>query len=109
VTLAESLNRSGELERAGGLAYLAEVATNTPSVANIRAYARAVRERANLSALIRAAHEIADSGFNPEGRNSEELLDEAERRIMQISESRPSGGGPEPVNPLLKRTIDRID
>ncbi|HUH36825.1 MAG TPA: replicative DNA helicase [Spongiibacteraceae bacterium] len=109
VTLAESLNSSGELERAGGLAYLAEVAGNTPSVANIRAYARAVRERANLRALIRAAHEIADSGFSPEGRSSEELLDEAERRIMQISEARPAGGGPEPVNPLLKRTIDRID
>ena len=109
VTLADSLAHADELERAGGFAYLAEIARNTPSAANIRAYAVAVRERSSLRALIAAAQAIADSGFHPEGRNSGELLDEAERRIAQITEERPKNGGPEPVNPLLKRAVDRID
>jgi replicative DNA helicase len=109
VTLADALNLAGELDRAGGFGYLAELARNTPSAANIRAYATAVRERSSVRALIAAAQAIADSGFNPEGRSSAELLDEAERRITQITEDKPKGGGPEPVNPLLKRAVDRID
>lgn len=109
VTLADALNHAGELDRAGGFGYLAELARNTPSAANIRAYATAVRERSSLRALIAAAQDIADSGFNPEGRTSADLLDEAERRIAQITEERPKTGGPEGVNPILKRTVDRID
>jgi replicative DNA helicase len=109
VTLADALSNADELERAGSFAYLAELAKNTPSAANIRAYATAVRERANLRQLISAAQSIADSGFQTEGRSSGELLDEAERKIMQISEDRPKAGGPEPVNPLLKKAVNRID
>ncbi|HET8711617.1 MAG TPA: replicative DNA helicase [Spongiibacteraceae bacterium] len=109
VTLADALTHADELDRAGGFAYLAEIARNTPSAANIRAYAIAVRERSSLRALINAAQSIADSGFHPEGRNSAELLDEAERRIAQISEDRPKAGGPEAINPLLKKAVDRID
>ena len=109
VTLAEALANAGELDRAGGIAYLAELANNTPSAANIRAYAKAVRERSTMRSLINTASQIMDAGFNPEGRNSEELLDEAERAIMQIGEERPKTGGPEPVNPLLKKAVDRID
>jgi replicative DNA helicase len=109
VTLADALNHADELDRAGGFGYLAEIARNTPSAANIRAYAIAVRERSSLRALITAAQAIADSGFHPEGRSSAELLDEAERRITQITEERPKSGGPEPVNPLLTRAVERID
>ncbi|MFT3931924.1 MAG: replicative DNA helicase [Spongiibacteraceae bacterium] len=109
VTLADALTHADELDRAGGFAYLAEIARNTPSAANIRAYAIAVRERSSLRALINAAQTIADSGFHPEGRSSAELLDDAERRIAQISEDRPKAGGPEAINPLLKKAVDRID
>ena len=59
--------------------------------------------------MIEAAQTIAESGFNPDGRNSEELIDEAERMIMQISEQGPKSGGPQEVNPLLKKAVDRID
>jgi replicative DNA helicase len=109
VTVADALANADELERAGGIVYLAELAKDTPSAANIRAYAAAVRERANLRALIRAAQSIAEAGFQPEGRSSSELIDEAERRIMQISEERPKTGGPEAINPLLKQVVERID
>ncbi|MBB3047758.1 replicative DNA helicase [Litorivivens lipolytica] len=109
VTLAEALDKSDQLEDCGGIAYLAELAGNTPAVANIRAYAEVVRERATLRSLIEAAQRIADSGFHPDGRNSADLLDAAEREIMQISEDRPKEGGPQAVNPLLSKAVDRID
>jgi len=109
VTLAEVLDKSAQLDNVGGIAYLAELAANTPAVANIRAYADVVRERATLRSLIEAAQKIADSGFHPEGRNSADLLDAAERDIMQISEDRPKAGGPQAVNPLLGKAVERID
>ncbi len=109
ITVADRLEASGELESAGGLSYLAELAQNTPSASNIRAYAEVVHERASLRRLIEAAQDIADSGFNPEGRSADALIDEAERRIMQISEQGPKAGGPEGVNDLLKGAVDRIE
>lgn len=109
VTLSEALDRSGELDQIGGLPYLVELAKNTPSTVNIRAYGKVVRERSSLRALIQVASDIVDSGYNPQGRDSNDLLDEAERRIMQITEERPKQGGPEAVNPLLKSAVDRID
>ena len=109
ITVADKLEAKGELEGVGGLPYLAELAQNTPSASNIRAYAQVVRERASLRKLIEAAQEIADSGFNPEGRTSMDLIDEAERLIMQIGEQGPKAGGPVDVNPLLKKALDRID
>ena len=109
VTVAEALNASGELENAGGFAYLAELAKDTPSASNIRAYATVVRDRSALRHLIQAAQDIADSGYNPDGRSSDDLIDEAERKIMQITEQGPKAGGPMDVNPLLTRAVERID
>jgi len=109
ITLADKLDARGELASAGGLPYLAELAQNTPSASNIRAYAQVVKERASLRRLIEAAQEIAESGFNPEGRTSDQLVDEAERRIMQISEQGPKAGGPQGVNPLLQAALGRIE
>tara|TARA_R110002110_G_scaffold415860_1_gene658714 strand:- start:32868 stop:34274 length:1407 start_codon:yes stop_codon:yes gene_type:complete len=109
ITVADKLEANGELEAAGGLPYLVELAQNTPSASNIRAYAQVVHERASLRKLIEAAQEIADSGFAPDGRSAVDLIDEAERRIMQISEEGPKSGGPQDVNPLLKAAIGRIE
>ena len=109
VTVADRLHATGELEAAGGHTYLAELAESTPTAANIRAYARAVHERAVLRKLIGAAQDIANTGFNPEGRTAEELLDEAERRIMQISEEGPKSGGPRAMEPLLQGALERIE
>ena len=109
ITVADKLEARGQLESAGGLAYLAELAEKTPSASNIRAYAQVVQERASLRKLIEAAQGIAESGFNPEGRTSLELIDEAERLIMQISEQGPKAGGPQDVNPLLQKALGRIE
>lgn len=109
VTVADRLLTTGELDAAGGHTYLAELAENTPTVANIRAYASAVHERAVLRKMIEAAQEIASAGFSPEGRTAEELLDEAERRIMGISEDGPKKGGPRGMEVLLQGALDRIE
>lgn len=109
ITLSEELNARGELERVGGLSYLGDLASNTGSAANIAAYAGIVRERATVRRLIGTAQEILSSGFNPEGRNGDELLDEAERRIMQIGEGRARTAGPRDMETLLRLTVDRID
>jgi len=109
ITVADKLQARDELDAAGGLTYLAELAQNTPSASNIRAYAKVVRERACLRKLIEAAQEIAESGFNPDGRKSDELIDEAERRIMQIGEDGPKDGAPKDINPLLQAALGRIE
>jgi len=109
VTLHEQLDKEGLSSQVGGLAYLAELAKNTPSVANIKAYAAIIRERATLRQLISISTDIADNAFNPQGRNAEEILDDAERQIFQIAEARPKTGGPVGVNELLTMAIDRID
>lgn len=75
ITLAESLERQGQLDSVGGFAYLAELSKNTPSAANISAYADIVRERAVVREMISVANEIAEAGFDPQGRTSEDLLD----------------------------------
>jgi replicative DNA helicase len=109
VTLSEALDKLGELESAGGLAYLGDLAANTPSATNIKAYADIVRERSILRQLIAAAHSIADRAFNPEGLHSGDILDEAERKIFSIAEQRPSLGGPERVDHLVTGAMQRID
>lgn len=109
VTVSDRLLATGELDAAGGHTYLAELAEQTPTASNVRAYAKAVRERSVLRQLINAAQDIASAGFNPEGRSSEELVDEAERLIMQISESGQKAGGPQSMEGLLKGAIDRIE
>ncbi|MDB2353095.1 replicative DNA helicase, partial [Luminiphilus sp.] len=109
ITVADRLLATGELDAAGGHTYLAELAETTPTAANIRAYATAVHERAVLRKLIGAAQDIASTGFHPEGRSAEELLDEAERRIMQISEEGPKTGGARAMEPLLQGALERIE
>ncbi|OLO03454.1 MULTISPECIES: replicative DNA helicase [Salinicola] len=109
VTLSEALERRDQLESVGGLAYLAELARNTPSASNIRAYADIVRERATLRKLIQASRQIADSAYSPDGRLPDELVNEAERLVFQISESRPKFGGPIGMSQLLTKAVDRID
>ena len=109
VTLAESLGLHGELEDVGGLGYLTELASGTPTASNVAAYADIVQERATVRKLIGVAHEIAESGFNPQGRDSARLIDEAEGKVFKIGDERPSRGGPESVRPLLARAVEKID
>lgn len=110
LTLAEWLEDNNQLEEAGGFAYLGVLARDTPSAANVRAYADIVRERAIRRELIRASTEIADNAYDPRGRDTRELLDDAEKRVFAIAErgSRVRQGFAS-IKDLLARTVERID
>lgn len=110
VTLSEWLKSNDRLEDAGGLPYLGALAKDTPSAANIRAYADIVREKSVLRQLIEAGTAVADTGFNPEGRKSPDLLDNAERLIFQIAEQAGRHQrGFIGVKDILPTVVDRID
>ncbi|MFN4235806.1 MAG: replicative DNA helicase [Vogesella sp.] len=110
VTVSESLDKHAELANVGGLAYLASLAQNTPSAANIRRYAEIVRERSVMRALAQVGTEIAESAYNPQGRDAAQLLDEAEGKVFQIAESTAkSKQGFLEMPALLKEVVERID
>jgi len=110
VTLSEWLGRKGVSEETGGLVYLAGLVRDTPSAANVRAYADAVRERSTLRRLITIGGEIASSAFEPEGRAATELVDEAERKVFEIAESgNKAGSGFIALKEELGGVIDRLD
>ncbi len=110
ITVQEELERHEALDTVGGFSYLVEIAKNTPSAANIGAYADIVRERAVVREMIAVANEIAEAGFDPQGRDSSALLDLAETKVFKIAESRTNvNEGPQPLRVLLEKTIDRIE
>jgi replicative DNA helicase len=86
VTLGEWFDASGQAEQIGGGAYLIELASTTPSAANIAAYAEIVREKAVLRQLIEAGSEIVNDGFQPGNSAIREVLDKAEERVFKIAE-----------------------
>jgi len=110
VTVAEALERRGRLEEAGGLAYLGTLARDTPTAANVRAYAQIVRERALLRRLIEAGRAIIASVFSDQGLSARELVDRAEAKVFEIAElGARSGSGIVRVSALLPPLIDKID
>lgn len=109
ITLSEALQNNRQLDQIGGSSYLVELSNNTPSSANINAYAQIVLERSIIRQLITAASDIVKKGYNPLGWDSNKLLAEAEKRLVAIIESRPNQGGFLSVNELLKEVVERID
>jgi len=110
VTISELLTNNDKLSQAGGLDYLGELARETPSAANIRAYAEIVRERAMLRELIRVGGDIASSAHDTKGNSATDLVDEAERRVLEIAErGKRRGSGFVPIRHVLSPTIDRLD
>ncbi|MCD2450643.1 replicative DNA helicase [Methylicorpusculum oleiharenae] len=110
ITLSESLSAIGELTTVGGLAYLGTLAKDTPSAANIVAYAKIVRDKAILRQLIHVGTDISNSAFNTEGRDTAELLENAERQVFHIAEQRQRGqGGFTAIKSLLAQAVDKIE
>jgi replicative DNA helicase len=109
VTVSERLRSQGLLERAGDVAYLAELVEATPGASNVLAYAKIVRERSVMRQLIGAANKIADAAFTPDGRASNELVEMAERSVFEISENNSRDGGPEKVAPLLSKAVEKVE
>lgn len=104
VTLSNSIP---EISQAGGLGYLAELAKNTPSVANISAYAAIVRERAHLRQLILLGHEASRLASEPQAK-SVEVQEEFEQKLFAL------GQGHTPncfidVNETLMKVLEQVD
>lgn len=109
ITVSEELLTMESPENAGGLAYLGELAKNTPSAANIVAYADIVYERAILRELINVGTTITESAFDPQGKASAEILDQAEKRVFDIADRGIRGAGPEPIRSIVAKTLDNIE
>jgi replicative DNA helicase len=110
VTLSGHLESLGLLEQVGGLSYLGSLARDTPTTANIRAYADIVRERSVLRQLITAGNQIVGSALDPEGREAREVVDEAERAVFEIAERGSRGKiGFRTVKSILPEVVNRID
>ncbi len=85
ITLSESLERESMLEQVGGFAYLAELSKNTPSAANIVAYANIVVERSRLRRLLRLGNELSAEAVSPRA-DVAELTERAEQQLLQLAE-----------------------
>jgi len=110
VTVGESIEASEDKDKTGGAAYLATLAQNTPSSLNIRRYAELVRERSVQRRLAQVATEIAETALNTQGKEVEQLLDEAESKIFQIAESRARRDvGLLEIKPVLARVFEKVD
>src|ERR1700726_3090378 len=110
VTLSGHLESQGLLDQVGGLSYLGSLARDTPTSANIRAYADIVRERSVLRQLITAGNEIVTNALEPEGREALEIVDDAERAVFEIAERGSRGKvGFRTVKSILPEVVNRID
>ena len=110
VTTAEWLENHQLLDEAGGMRNLAALADNTPSAANIAAYAEIVRKRSVLRQLIQATGRINEAVFNPQNKPSEQVLDEAEQAIFEIAERQGKRLRKyRPIADLIAEARDRVD
>ncbi len=111
VTVSEELEKEGKLKQTGGLAYLGALAKNTPNSANIKAYAKIVRERAVLRRLIETSNDIIEKSYHPDGMMPADILDYAERSVLEIArqEGGNSGESFKDIEELLGESIDKIE
>ncbi len=110
VTLSEWLQKHDQLDAIGGGTYLGILVGNTPSAANITAYADIVRDRSILRQLVQVGTQITESAYNTQGRKTADLLDEAERLVFEIAEKgKRSQTGFAKIDDILDKTLERID
>lgn len=110
VTVFEALQSLGQAEDAGGLSYINSLAIETPSASNIRRYADIVRDRAILRKLISVSDNIATTALNPAGKETRQILDEAETQIFRIGEEGARGRQQAAdFDELLNNVVLRID
>ncbi len=107
VTVANELQRSGELQRAGGAPYLHTLAANVPIAANAGYYAQIVREKAVLRRLVDAGTKIAQIGYAGEG-NVDDIVDRAQAEVYQVADRR-SSEDYAPLSDIMEGVLDEIE
>lgn len=107
VTLSDLLHRKGELEAAGGAAYLARLVDGVPRVSNLEHHARIVKEKALLRNLIHSTHSIQQTALEAE-EDVDAILDRAEASIFQLAEDRVHQGLV-PMKEVVEQNFDRLE
>jgi len=107
ITLTEELRQDNNLEKVGGVGYIATIANAVPTAANVGHYASIVYEKAVLRKLIRVSTNIANRCFE-DREDTFELLDDAERKILEIATKR-SSDDLVPLKRVLSDTLEKIE
>ena len=109
ITVSEKLDNKNLLNKIGGKNYLIELATSTPTAANIEAYAEIIRQRSITRQLMKTNSEIAELINNPQGQDGASLLNEAERKIFALNEQASlSDSALQSMHELIPATMDRL-
>lgn len=109
VTVTEWFESHGVVDQVDGGAYVSQLASTTPSAANVRAYAEIVREKSVLRQLIDVGAEITSDAFSSDGRDSRELLEVAEQKVFAIADQgMRSGSTFIPIQQAIKISIEKL-
>ncbi|MEC8882602.1 MAG: replicative DNA helicase [Pseudomonadota bacterium] len=109
LTVVEFLQNRQEIERAGGDTYVYSLADQAPMSANIVSYATIIHDKALLRSLQEVASKVVDSVYYPDGRTSDELLQQAEADMFAISNNRDQSNAMQPIGDILAVATERID
>jgi len=107
ITLAEELGRHSELESIGGAAYISGLLDGVPDRPSIEHYIKIVRDKALLRSLIHAAT-AAIARASEQSDSAEDILNDTEAQIFQLSEKR-IGRGFMGVQEIIKESFGSID
>ena len=105
VTITAQLDKDGNLEKAGGMAYVAQIANSLGSASNIVHYAGIVKEKAVLRDLISIASNISSRSYD-DTEETEKILDDAERMVLEISQKR-TRSGLTPISEVIGQTLNQ--
>ena len=84
VTLVNALVEQGDRDEAGGVQYISLIASTVPSTANVKDYAKIVKDKAILRKLIGVCDEISETAYD-ESEPVRKIIDSAEQKIFDIS------------------------
>ena len=107
VTVANELQRRGELQRIGGAPYLHTITASVPIAANAGYYGEIVREKAILRRLVDAGTRIVQFGYAGEG-DVDELVDQAQAEVYQVTDKR-SSEDYAPLSEIMGGVLDEIE
>ncbi len=107
LTLSSKLKESGDLDRVGGMSYLTELVNTVPSSSNAEHYAEIVEKKYTMRRLIEAAEQIEKIGYDEEN-DLPEILDQAEKKIYEVTSKNLSGKYTE-MSQVLDQALDRLD
>ncbi|HEU4962481.1 MAG TPA: replicative DNA helicase [Bacilli bacterium] len=108
ITVTAQLQHVGQIDDIGGVAYLASLANSVPTAANVDYYAQIVKEKSIMRRLINTATKIAATGYEG-GVEVAEMIDDAEKRILEISQQGSANKGFTPIKDVLLDTFERIE